>query len=165
MLALSSTWMTEACVCFDRSRGVRSVNALFLVDKAGELKSDSDVKDLGLIISLYFKFGNGMEAYGIDEDDLAWRPLLLAFAQKAGIDLVATGCRDIEEIIEEVESDSDDDVSPDMLKNVDKRSSWLKTVSGPSVKNYNLLLTGCSRGTTSPTTPRTTSWVESTTTS
>ncbi|KAK5131100.1 hypothetical protein LTR08_001318 [Meristemomyces frigidus] len=63
-----------------------------------ELKADSRFRDLGLVISLFLKWSDGQEHNEIPEDEL-----ILAYAKKAGIDLRATGCDDIGEILEEHE--------------------------------------------------------------
>lgn len=97
---------------------------LTTLDKEGQLTKNSEIKDLGLIISLYLKYSNGLEAYGIDEEELEWRPTLVAFAKKAGIDLAVGGCDGIKDALEE-----EGDVYADKLKGVEKRFSWAKNVS------------------------------------
>ncbi|KAK5128308.1 hypothetical protein LTR85_002975 [Meristemomyces frigidus] len=87
--------------------GCAFVTMLDTLDNEGELKASSQYRDLGLVISLFLKWSSGQEAYGIDDEQLEWRPLLIAYAKKAGIDLKAVGCDDIGEILEENVDDSE----------------------------------------------------------
>lgn len=55
------------------------------LDYAGELKSDSRLLNLGLVMSLYLHAASGMEDYGIDYGELDWRQNVIAYAKKADI--------------------------------------------------------------------------------
>lgn len=59
---------------------------------AGKLQANSDFRDLGLVMALFSKWAHGLEDYGFeDEDDLAWRGQVKAYAKKAQIDLTEVG--------------------------------------------------------------------------
>jgi len=47
---------------------------LHTIDQAGELKAGAQFHDLGLVISLYLKWGTGQGNYGIEPEDLDWSP-------------------------------------------------------------------------------------------
>ena len=51
--------------------GCLLLTALDAVDRAGKLKSDSEFRDLGLVMSIYLEWSDGLDAYGVDE--LEWR--------------------------------------------------------------------------------------------
>jgi hypothetical protein len=80
--------------------GCAAATALELIDREGQLKADFELRDLGLVISLWLKFGEGKEDYGMDEEMFEWRSVLIAYADKAGIDLVKTGCGGTKELEE-----------------------------------------------------------------
>lgn len=62
------------------------------LDVAGLLKPDTQVKDLGLVISMYIYWSHDLEAYGIDADKAVdWRKDVIGYAKEAGIDLAAAG--------------------------------------------------------------------------
>ena len=68
------------------------LTALDAIDKTGELKKDSTLLDLSLVMSIYLEFARGLEDYGIDDEKLQWRPHVVAYAKKGGLDLKARGC-------------------------------------------------------------------------
>lgn len=77
------------------------LTALHAVDRAGRLTKDSELRDLGLVMSLYLEWSHGLEDYGLNEnDDMPWREHILAYAKKAGIDLKAVGCNSMSRVLE-----------------------------------------------------------------
>lgn len=116
--------------------GSAIMTMLDTLDRENELKANGTIKDLGLVISLYLKFVDDQEDYGIEEEELEWRPLLITYAEKAGIDLAAVGCSSTAQSLEDVEAGS-----PDELKGVDKRFNWTKTVSDPTSTTESVELT------------------------
>lgn len=73
------------------------------LDLAGQLKADSDIKDIGLVVSLIMHWANDLPPYGIEKVD--WCKDVVAYAKKAGVDLIATGShtasKDLESLKEE----------------------------------------------------------------
>ena len=43
-------------------------------------------------MSIYLEFAHGLEDYGIDDEKLQWRPQVVAYAKKGGLDPKAKGC-------------------------------------------------------------------------
>ena len=66
---------------------------LDILDKSGYLTRHSKFRDLGLVMSLYIVWSSCLPEFGIGEDgELDWGEDVVAFAEKASIDLSATGC-------------------------------------------------------------------------
>ncbi|KAI0003598.1 hypothetical protein F4779DRAFT_92148 [Xylariaceae sp. FL0662B] len=69
------------------------------LDQAQMLKADSDIKDLGLVIAYYLQWMEGLFGLGCEQD---FRKELVAYAEKAGIDLRNAGCHDTEAQVNEL---------------------------------------------------------------
>jgi len=62
--------------------GCMLVTALEAIDKAGELKQQSRIRDLGLVMSLYLEWAWNLEDYGIGEEgECGWRKDVVAYAR------------------------------------------------------------------------------------
>ncbi|KAF2190753.1 hypothetical protein K469DRAFT_697983 [Zopfia rhizophila CBS 207.26] len=68
-----------------RMVGCTILTALNALDLAGELKSDSKFLDLGLVMSEFLNWADGLEGIGIEDEDLKWRRHVVAYFRKAGI--------------------------------------------------------------------------------
>lgn len=116
--------------------GISFLTTLNELDKAGLLKADSEVKDLGLVISLYLYWGEQIDEFdgGDEEDgdsgDVDWKREAVAYAKRAGVDLVAAGCYGTDERIQSREEEGGE-ISP--LEGAAKpdRWGWKKNVSLP----------------------------------
>jgi hypothetical protein len=107
--------------------GCGFLTMLDCVDRFGSLGRDSEFKDLGLVMSLYLRFSDGLEDYSIDEESMAWRKYVIGYAKKARIDLVTGGCHEVRKILEDEENQ---DIAP--LKDGSSRGGrwkWPKNVS------------------------------------
>lgn len=51
---------------------------------------ESEILDLGLVMSIWLDWSRGLGDYGVEETD--WRKDVVAYAKKGGIDLTQTGC-------------------------------------------------------------------------
>lgn len=72
--------------------GCMFLSALDAIDHAGALKVSSRFRDLGLVMSLYLNWSWGLEDYGVGDDgECEWRRAIVAYAKKAGIDLLQEG--------------------------------------------------------------------------
>jgi len=89
--------------------GCGFLTMLDCVDRFGSLGRDSEFKDLGLVMSLYLRFSDGLEDYSIDEESMAWRKYVIGYAKKARIDLVTGGCHEVRKILEDEENQ---DIAP-----------------------------------------------------
>ncbi|KXJ89127.1 hypothetical protein Micbo1qcDRAFT_165897 [Microdochium bolleyi] len=89
------------------------------LDLAGHLKADSEIKDIGLVVSLIMHWANDMPQYGIDE--VEWCQDVVAYAKKAGVDLVATGSYSAEKDLESLEEEHGEIAA---LKGAAKTDRW-----------------------------------------
>lgn len=72
------------------------------VDAAGQLTADSPYRDLGLVMSLYLRWSGEFDTSESDAaDGKDWRAGIVAYADKAGIDLEAVGCSAVIDSIEQ----------------------------------------------------------------
>jgi len=58
------------------------------LERAGQLKRDSEYRDLGLVMIEYIRLGEEWEPYGFDED--GWGKKIVSYALKYNIDLAFT---------------------------------------------------------------------------
>lgn len=70
------------------------------IDRAGQLGNDTFAKDLGLVMSLYLRWSSDLEDY-----DITWCKDIVAYAQKAKLDLVATGCYGVKSSLEKIKEE------------------------------------------------------------
>ncbi|EME85542.1 uncharacterized protein MYCFIDRAFT_88531 [Pseudocercospora fijiensis CIRAD86] len=95
------------------------LTALNELDRIGQLKADSKFLDLGHVMALYLLFskthdateiedpaldsdGDGEDGDGEDAETIDWQNALVAYAEKAGIDLSDQGVSGIDEVFGEV---------------------------------------------------------------
>ena len=84
--------------------GSAFLTGLDFVDRMGALKpaSESEILDLGLVMSIWLDWSRSMPDYGIDK--VGWRKEVMAYAKKGGIDLKKEGCAAIERSLGEFEN-------------------------------------------------------------
>lgn len=70
--------------------GCAVLSALNAADKAGLLKNDSELKDLGLVMALYVRYGANLP-----EVDTSFTKTVCEYAKKADIDLLSVGVNGI----------------------------------------------------------------------
>lgn len=58
------------------------------VDRAGQLKPDSEIRDLALVMIMYLEWADDKPDYGLE--DVKWMKDVVAYAKKGNIDLKAT---------------------------------------------------------------------------
>lgn len=104
--------------------GCAFLTTLDSLDRAGKLKKDSDIRDLGLIISLYLEWSWGLPDYGIEGDSVAWRKSVVGYAKKDKVDLKATGCCGITDFAKRYNA-----VQPPKVTRKADRWDWHATVS------------------------------------
>ncbi|KAK8875011.1 hypothetical protein PGQ11_005525 [Apiospora arundinis] len=111
--------------------GAMFLSALNELDRAGDLKPDSRIQDLALVMAWYLEWSKDLPDYGFDGDELNWRPQILAYARKAGIDLATPssglfGAAQLVSTLDE-EADDDDGVAPLAGEAKPDRWNWKKT--------------------------------------
>ena len=82
--------------------GCAFLTMLDTIERMGWLKPDSEILDLGVMMSIWLHWSRGMPDYGIGEDD-TWRESIAAYAKRGGIDLEASGHSSIGEIMENLD--------------------------------------------------------------
>lgn len=101
--------------------GSAILSALNNVDKAGLLKKDSQIKDLGLVMALFIR--NADSAAGIGDLDSSCMEPIIQYAKKAEIDLLDSGVKGLEDRIGSYEVEAlEGDAKP-------SRWDWSKKVS------------------------------------
>lgn len=85
------------------------LNMLNELDRAGELKADSRMKDLALIMAWYLEWSKGLTDMLIQGDELDWRAQTVAYAKKAGIDLASSGLFGAGDLVSALEKEKEDD--------------------------------------------------------
>lgn len=105
------------------------------IDLKGWLGPDSIIKDLAIIISLYLEWSSDLPEFGLDWDDFSWRPQLVQYANKAGIDLVTAGIFGTQDEVNKLEAEEFGSVGEKFgkLKGAAKsdRWKWKGSVSTP----------------------------------
>ncbi|KAK6863795.1 hypothetical protein PG995_000323 [Apiospora arundinis] len=98
--------------------GVMLLSALNELDRAGDLKPDSRIKDLALVMVWYLEWSKDLPDYGFDGDELDWRPQILAYARKAGIDLAtpSSGLFGAAQLVSTLDEEADDDDGYDITQ-------------------------------------------------
>ena len=79
--------------------GCAFLTALDCVDKAGKLTKDSELRNLGLVMSIYLSWSFDLEDYGIEGECVEWRKSVIAYAKRADIDLEATGYHSVQKVL------------------------------------------------------------------
>ncbi|KAK8140164.1 hypothetical protein PG984_000230 [Apiospora sp. TS-2023a] len=77
----------------ERIKGIGDMLLTMLneLDRAGELKAESRLKDLPLVMAWYLEWSKDLDGMGFDDDQLDWCPQVVAYAKKGGIDLATSG--------------------------------------------------------------------------
>lgn len=70
--------------------GCAFLTCLDFVERMVWLKADSEILDLGLVMSIWLDWSRGLPDYGVEET--GWRKDVVAYAKKGGIDLKQAGC-------------------------------------------------------------------------
>ena len=66
--------------------GLALLTALHAIETAGELKPDSRLLDLTLVIGYYIEFSHDLPEYGIEGDCVAWRKEAIAYFEQGKLD-------------------------------------------------------------------------------
>ncbi|KAK7923468.1 hypothetical protein PG985_007539 [Apiospora marii] len=94
------------------------------LDRAGELKADSRLKDLPLVMAWYLEWSKDLDDMGFDHGELDWRAQVVGYAKKGGIDLAATsGLFGAGELVAALEAEEGDDGIPP-LEGQAKADRW-----------------------------------------
>lgn len=108
--------------------GSAYVTMLKTLDKEEELKADSIIRELGLVLALTVRWSWDAAEYCMD--DLEWIDLVLACAEKGGIDLEASGCGGMSGILKRYKELHPDDVEVPAASGA-YPSQWAKKASFP----------------------------------
>lgn len=93
--------------------GCALLTALADVDRADELKPDSQLLDLPLVISTFLRFSDGLEGYGIENHGaIKWRGDAVAYFKKAGLD-PEKGASGTKELLEKLKNNNKGKGLPD----------------------------------------------------
>lgn len=114
----------ERCGELIKLMGIALLTALHDIDRAGKLTKDSELRDIGLVMTTYLEWAHDLDQYGFDDGQMDWLKDVVAYAKKASIDLATVGCQSAAKILENFER-----VPP--LKDDKKadRWNWTKNVS------------------------------------
>ena len=105
------------------------LTALHCIDVGGKLSADSELRDLGWVMSLYLKWS--VELAGMDFQEAeetmgySWEENVVAYARKGNIDLEAAGCTGTKKVLDDITDVPDIDASK--KKTADKWE-WKKHV-------------------------------------
>ncbi|OTA92861.1 hypothetical protein M434DRAFT_396137 [Hypoxylon sp. CO27-5] len=119
------------------------VSALNELDRAKYLKPDSEVKDVGLIISFYLYWASTLKEE--QHIELPFRKEAVAYARKAGIDLSLAGCYGTEERVRALEKEVgrikplSGSVKPDRWEWKKKFKKFTKDYNKIGGNKYNIL--------------------------
>lgn len=104
------------------------VTVLNELDQANLLKSDSRIKDLGLVMACFLQWSDIQEEFGAtgDEGGVDLPKEIIAYAKKAGIDLKNVGLHGIKEKLEQHGYDAVEPLSGNAKAD---RWAWKKKVS------------------------------------
>lgn len=99
------------------------------LDRVQQLREDTPIKDLGLVMSLYLSWADDLSDYSIDEGNFNWRREIVAYAKHAQVDLVATGCYGVGDKLEALEDEElDGSIEPMGRSTKADRWDWKKSV-------------------------------------
>jgi hypothetical protein len=99
------------------------------------LKPDSEIKDLGLVVSMILEWSHGLADCGIEEDaDFEWRTEVAAYAKRVGVDLAAVGCYGVKDNVDAVEGEYEN-LGPLTGPAIPERWYWQNNVSPPACNN------------------------------
>lgn len=107
------------------------LTALNELDRAKILRTDSDIKDLGLVITFYLYWADEhprLREHGIE---LPFKKEAIAYAKKAGIDLKEAGCYGTDEKVRVLEGKRGKPIKPLQGSPKSDRWEWKKKVSFP----------------------------------
>ncbi|KAI1141554.1 hypothetical protein F5Y05DRAFT_373042 [Hypoxylon sp. FL0543] len=119
------------------------VSALNELDRAKYLKPDSEIKDLGLIISYYLYWASILKDQ--HRIELPFRKEVVAYARKAGIDLSVAGCYGTDERVRALEKEVgrikplSGSVKPDRWEWKKKFKKFTKDYNKVGGNKYNIL--------------------------
>ena len=102
-------------------------------DRAGHLKPDSKFQDLALVMLMTLKWASGQE--DLDEEQMAWRNTVVAYAKKGSIDLESTPLGGAEKFLNGIdEEQAEEDLGPAEAD----RWGWKEKVSRALISHITL---------------------------
>ncbi|KAI0887999.1 uncharacterized protein GGS22DRAFT_154775 [Annulohypoxylon maeteangense] len=92
------------------------------LDRAKILKADSDIKDLGLVITFYLYWADEHQRLREQGIELPFRKEVIAYAKKAGVDLKIAGCYGTDAKVQALEKERGKPIKP--LSGSPKSDRW-----------------------------------------
>ncbi|KAK7941337.1 uncharacterized protein PG986_013724 [Apiospora aurea] len=126
------------------NKTIKAIGTMFLtalneLDKAGLLKADSPIKDLGLVMAVYLEWPSDLGDYGFEDDDSGevdaedakpnWRTSVVTYAKKASIDLATSGVFAADELVTSLEEKDGASIAPLAGQAKADRWGWEKTLA------------------------------------
>ncbi|ORY18876.1 hypothetical protein BCR34DRAFT_553706 [Clohesyomyces aquaticus] len=127
--------------------GCALLTALEVLDSAGELKPDSQLLDIPLVISYFLEWAHDLEAYGIEDNATDWLGQAVLYFKKAGLDPnkgVASTAKRLHDLAERYEVEENGELAKGSEKDPwdwDKKLRTYKKAHGtPSIggKRYDI---------------------------
>ncbi|KAF2130921.1 hypothetical protein P153DRAFT_395323 [Dothidotthia symphoricarpi CBS 119687] len=130
--------------------GYALLRGLAAIDKASQLKPDSDFPDLPIVISSFLEWSKDLPDYGIEGDAVSWRPHAAAYFKKGKFD-ANKGVTSTAKLLEELEEEGE--VNEGELPNASTKDPWgwakrlkeYKREHGPKIGGTNYDITLMSR--------------------
>lgn len=72
------------------------------IERAGLLKHNSEIRDLGLVMCVALKWADCQSRYEIDDSELGWRRHVISYVRKGNIDIAAMPVSDARRLLEDV---------------------------------------------------------------
>ena len=107
--------------------GCAFISALNELDLDELLHDASEIKDLGLMMSLYIGWSSSLERFNILDEEFEWQAETVAYARKANIDLEAVGCYGVSHRLDALE-ETHGQITPLEGDATVDRWSWKKKV-------------------------------------
>ena len=79
--------------------GCAFLTVLNEIQQAEQLRSDSLLEDLGLVMCMALEWARSQAGHGVRNEDLVWREYVVAYAKKGKIDLVKTPLQNASELV------------------------------------------------------------------
>lgn len=118
-----------------------ALTALNELDRAGLLKADSPIQDIGLVIGLFAIWGKDLKSDYDFEEETSWVKDVVAYAARANIDLRQMPLHSIGKVLDGLAEKSEEPLTAlDGPAKAD-RWGWKKSVGPSALYRLSLLLT------------------------